>query len=341
MNNSDDQKLLVEAPPSYQTNSIHPPVTSLALDASQPPPPMGPNPANDPNIHFICTNSGNEYLYPESAKLYNLMCEKFGTHNIRPIPDYIDKEKLRKAWLKRNENALLYFLFKKDKYRETIDQMYHTNICCQLCSYKKVSKHDKHSSFSVCCLESMTYCCATWNWAPALRSMLYADLPPSLLQTTATGVCCPGCCGAAPLIATIGTRLKKIGIDAHDSNCYGRCCLCFCQPCIAMKMANIVLYMYQKRYGVFRSAAEIIAEANEVPIYGQYIQNLKNSVDHPYSKAQSVQHRLNTQLEQVNEREWTATLGSGVNDLFREYYRVDEVIAKHNKYWEGIHKISM
>lgn len=286
----------------------------------------------------ICYNSGDENMYPISGALYNQMCKQLGGNNVRPIPDYITNDKLRKKWLKRGENALLYFIFRKDHYRGQLQTFADTSSCSYCCM--STPKGDNVSPCMLCCTEWNTLCCCMWALVPDTRGKLYAGVTATQSQV---GVCCPSCCGTGEFLAVIGRRFTSMGVRGMDYSSGGACCLlCFCQPCVSVKTSVMVRYLYFKRYGKTMTWEQMTAEAAECPEYLNYLTQIKDSAHHPHGRAQHTSHgRYGARTSTITEREWPLALGAVVNDLGHEYYHLPGAIAAHNKYWMGYHRIEM
>lgn len=321
----------IYAPQPYQPAPMPSPAAT--------PPTPAPGVVVDVLPEMICTNSGNEQLYPLSAPIYNAMCQQFGGHNVRPIPDYIQDEKLRKAWLKRAENALLYFLFKKDKYRKETEKLVNTALCCQLCAFP--SKLEQYSPCGVCCGESMLYCCLTWITIGAGRLSMYDGILASNSHG-AMGSCCPICCGGIGFRQMLVKRLNNSGINYWEPWCCSCLRVSFCQPCVAIQTQNVIRYTYMKRYGKWQTMDKFYESANNTPQYVAYMKRCLEDTKHPYSRAQHTTHgRYSSQVKTIQDRELTPMIGAPVGDLFHEYYNPKASIAAHNAQWKGYHQIIM
>ena len=328
-----------EAPPSYGAVNVQQPMTYQPPNQYQPMINGVPQAAVvTTTIDMSATNTANTQLYPESAALYNDMVAKFGAHNVKPIPDFITTEKLRKRWCKSNENALLYTLYRKDHYLEDIQQMIDAPLCCSWCAFKPPTKYPQpYTPGGVCFVETLSYCCCVWVTLPDLRTMMYSEI-----KADHTNICCPVCCGGIAFRQVFVKRLKKSGIKISENSCWSCLMITCCQPCVAIQTSNVMFYTYVKRYGAARSPNDLIREAaEESPEYRKYLEYCKDNIQHPYSRSQIVQYTRTGPISNVTSRERTSANKTPVNDLFFEFYKPQEAIKQHNRYWKGIHEIKM
>ena len=140
-----------------------------------------------PTMSLQATFASDEAQYPKSAKLYNEMAAKFGPNaNIVAPPDWLTSDKARVHWLKRDQNSLLYFLHKKEKYKVTMQELLDKPLCAHCCdAYPKAGQYDEQPGGMFCFMECAGGCCCCCSWTAS--NILRSYLDPTFIVNPSSG----------------------------------------------------------------------------------------------------------------------------------------------------------
>ena len=155
-----------------------------------------------------------------------------------------EEKKLRKEKRKREktrrkkENAVLYFMEKREKYEQEIKMIANKSPF----SFSFINKKPRTYDCMTCAFETCT-CCSLFYCQGCFIHMLLSDQPSFI-----TG-CFEGCLLNLCLGGRLRTNLLRIA-GADRNNETENCLLhIFCLPCAAGQEMAIVNYYWRKRYG--------------------------------------------------------------------------------------------
>jgi hypothetical protein len=279
--------------------------------------------------------------FPQSTSLYFAMCDRFGSHNIAPVPQWLSdsSDRVQKQWFKSGPNAFLYFLHKTPKHKARVRALANKSMCCSCkpCVTPHMGNvYDMNPPTHycrafwgndvigwLCFVPFPCISCATSDCKIAQQHHIryygsgHDKRPPSIGEEVlwAGQDCCTAfceCCLDKPtgpaafhhgMFREINWALGGGTPSPSTSECIPNCCA----PCVNTQHHAIIDYLFYKRYGFATSQGPAMTK-----IFGQDVVGRATWTKHfarykaprPYGSLPSYPHAVDHTREAIPSEEF-------------------------------------